>query len=138
MDENGDLLAVERYRNNVLDGESKYYERGRLAIVGNYRGLNPDHAFDTLYVMDPISGAEKPVVVATERGSLRHGLWRYYDPERGRLLREEEYQVDELIRHKEFAVAGSDSARLNARIRQLPHVHNPRAQAPAYNSQLGY
>src|SRR5690606_26255968 len=102
MDDAGELLAVEGYKNDAKDGEVKYFDRGRLMAVGHYRGLNPDHPTDTIMVEHPITGVQELRSVSTDKGSLRHGLWRYYDPETGRLTREEEYQVDELIYTREF------------------------------------
>ena len=53
MDGAGQLTSSETFRNNVLDGEAKYYENGRLTCIGYYRGLNPQYPFDTFYVTDP-------------------------------------------------------------------------------------
>jgi hypothetical protein len=131
VDAEGSLVAVERYANNTLHGESKYFESGRLAVTGIYRGLNPAQDYDTIWVPDPVTGVEKPVVISTERGSLRHGLWRYYDTQTGRLAREEEYQVDDLIAKKVFGLTGEDSAYYRTRTSNLPHNRNPNARASA-------
>lgn len=117
----GDLKAVETYRNNVLDGEVKYFENGHLAIVGHYRGLNPDNKYDTIDVVDPTTGLFKPVVIPTDRGTLRHGLWRYYDAETGRLMKEEDYQVDELIYEHTYPPPVMDSTAFKGRMRTMPH-----------------
>ncbi len=129
LDATGDLAAVERFANNTLNGESKYFEGGKLSTTGTYRGLNPDQEWDTLWVTDPISGYENRVIIATERGSLKHGTWRYYDVQTGRLKREEEYQVDELIGSKNFSLAASDSAYYHKRAAALPHNRHPNAKA---------
>ena len=121
LDPEGSIAAIEAYRYNTLHGPCKYFENGRLWITGNYRGLNPDQPFDTIMVVDPITGAENEVVVATDRGSLKHGYWRYYDTETGRLLRQEDYQVDELRSLKTFGVAAEDSAFYLKRTAGLPH-----------------
>lgn len=129
LDETGDVAAIERFANNTLNGESKYFESGKLATVGTYRGLNPDQEWDTLWVVHPVTGDENPVVVATERGSLKHGTWRYYDTQTGRLMREEEYQVDNLIGSKNFSLTGADSAYYRKRTAALPHNRHPNAKA---------
>ncbi len=115
------VTSIERFRAGVLDGEAKYFENGALICVGNYRGLNPFSAYDTIYVLDPVTDVEVRKVVATDRGSLKHGIWRYYDPRTGRLTRELDYQLDEVIARQEFAVAPKDSAWYKARELAMPH-----------------
>jgi len=121
INEVGDLDAIENYRFNVLNGEVKYFEQGRLVCVGHYRGLNPSQAYDTILVVHPVTGEEKLVSVPTERGALRHGLWQYYDQATGRLTREEEYQVDERISSRTFEIAPRDSAYYRQREKLMPH-----------------
>ncbi len=117
----GEITSIEQYRNNVLDGEVKYFEQGRLTCIGHYRGLNPDQPYDTIYVEHPITGVEKLTIIPTDRGTLRHGTWRYYDVVTGRLIREEEYQIDELLSRQEFKIADADSAYYELRNKRLPH-----------------
>ena len=117
----GDLLAEENFRLGTLDGEVKYFEDGRLTTIGHYRGLNPTQALDTIIVVDPVTRNEALVSISTDRGSLRHGIWQYYDPHTGRLVREEEYQVDEIIHQKEFGMTASDSTYYNQRLQAMPH-----------------
>ncbi len=112
-------LAIETYKKGVLNGEVKYFTKGRLTCIGHYRGLNPSNKMDTIWVEDAITGEELMRVVESEKGSLRHGQWLYYDELNGRLLREEEYQVDDLIAAKDFETA--DSAAIQKRIKGLPH-----------------
>ena len=121
MNNLGEITAIEQYRNNVLDGEVKYFENGNLVCIGHYRGLNPDRAYDTIFVEHPITGVEKLTVISTDRGTLKHGLWRYYDLQTGRLIREEDYQVDELIYRQVFSIANADSLYCEQRNKRLPH-----------------
>ncbi len=123
-DEMGNITAIENYKYNVLDGEVKYFEKGRLTCIGHYRGLNPKVAIDTFYVEHPETGLEYMVAVPTERGTVRHGLWRFYDELSGRLIREEQYQIDELIYKKDFALSSADSVYYQKRIQMLPHNKN--------------
>jgi hypothetical protein len=105
-----------------LDGEVKYYDRGHLYCVGNYRGLNASQAYDTIVVMDPVTQAESYKVISTENGTLRHGTWKYYNPGTGQLMREEEYQVDELVFKKDYHVsAGMDSVYRRKHEMKMPH-----------------
>jgi len=123
-DEMGNISAIENYKYNVLDGEVKYFEHGKLTCIGHYRGLNPMVTLDTVYITHPETGLEYSVVVPTERGTVRHGKWRFYDEMSGRLLREEEYQIDNLIYKKDFAMSSADSAYYQKRIQMLPHNKN--------------
>lgn len=139
MDGEGQLVAVERYRDDVLDGEVKYFEGGYLTCIGHYRGLNPRQKYDTIIVADPITGLEKLVSISTDRGALRHGLWRYYDPQTGRLIKEEEYQVDDLIHEKSFGLTREDSTYYEKRVRTLPHLKNANPKTKrTQNSNIGY
>jgi antitoxin component YwqK of YwqJK toxin-antitoxin module len=122
MDNMGQVVAIEGFRNDVLNGEVKYFEEGRLVCVGHYRGLNPDQKYDTILVMDPVTHYEKLTPIPTERGTLKHGTWRYYDAQSGRLTREEEYSVDEVISRQDFAISNRDSIYYEQRNKRLPHM----------------
>ena len=137
IDGEGDLMSVESFRNDVLDGEVKYYDKGQLTCTGNYRGLNPDTQFDTIMVTHPVTGAETLRTVATERGTVRHGLWRFYDPQTGKLLKEEEYQVDELVYSHKFNLTKADSLATQAHIKELPHSKGVEYKPPA-DKQVDY
>lgn len=131
MDGEGDVTAIENFKGNVLNGEAKYFEQGHLYCTGTFRGLNPQYAYDTIVVTDPVSGAESLVSVPSAKGTVRHGMWRYYDPQTGRLIREEEYQVDELIYKKEFGLTKADSLYYQQRIQALPHNTGTKYEPPA-------
>lgn len=130
IDPKGDLVAIENYRNNVLDGEVKYYDQGRLYCTGHYRGLNTRNAYDTIVVVHPISQEEQYRVISTEQGTLRHGTWQYYDPANGRLLKLEEYQVDELVYRKDYA-AEADSMLRKRHEANMPHNKTNKVVLPA-------
>ncbi|HRO42418.1 MAG TPA: hypothetical protein PL009_06260 [Flavipsychrobacter sp.] len=131
IDHAGELVAIESFRNNVLDGEVKYYDRGRLYCIGHYRGLNPKNAYDTIVITHPITQEEEYKVIATDQGSLRHGSWKYFDPGNGRLIKEEEYQVDELIFKKDYEVsAAADSIYHKKHEAAMPHNQRKRVLPP--------
>jgi len=121
LDVNGVPEAIEQYSRNVRNGEVKYFDGGRLTVVGHYRGLNPDVIIDTIVVEDPETGQERLVPIASERGSVRHGLWQFYDPRTGRLLREEYYQLDEKVSSQSFGLSKADSTYYKQRDAILPH-----------------
>lgn len=121
LDNAGEMIAMETFRNNVLDGEVKYFYRNQLTSTGYYRGLNPEREFDTIVVEDPITGLESLKPVHNDNYTVRHGQWRFYDYETGRLVREEEYQVDSLIYSKEFPMSTADSVYYKKREAGMPH-----------------
>lgn len=123
-DGKGNMISIETFKFNVRDGEAKYFENGQLTCIGHYRGLNPKLALDTVLIVDPITGDEKWVSVPTERGSVRHGSWRFYDELSGRLIKEEQYQIDELIYKKDFSISAADSSFYQKRNAILPHKGN--------------
>lgn len=130
LDNEGNVLAIENFKNDVLDGQVKYFEKGRLICMGFYRGLNPSRPFDTIMVEDPGTGAQVLRVVATEKGTMRHGMWRFYDADNGRLTREEDYQIDEIVYKKDFPLSKDDSAYYEKRNAKLPHGKKTYYQPP--------
>jgi hypothetical protein len=124
-DDKGNIIAIEQFKYNLRDGEVKYFENGQLTCVGHYKALNPNIRMDTVLVIHPVTREEKMVYVPTERGSVRHGRWRFYDEISGRLIKEQQYQVDELIESKDFTVSPSDSAFYEQRNAVLPHLSRP-------------
>ncbi len=134
-DGKGNLSSIETFKANVRDGEAKYFENGQLTCIGHFRGLNPSVAVDTLNIVDPITGDEKWVSVPTERGSVKHGSWRFYDELSGRLIREEQYQVDELIYKKDFSISAADSAHYQYRNKRLPHAGNSLPPASKFKTK---
>lgn len=134
LDAQQELLATENYTNGVLNGSAQYYENGRLVCIGTYRGLNPDMPYDSIWVTNPETYIDSLVVLPSEIGYTKHGLWRYYDTRTGHLTKEEEYQVDNLIRHREFTyISGSDSTRIQQRNASLPH-NKKKAESNRTNS----
>lgn len=124
-------ISILKYYKGVLNGESQYFENGKLVCVGNWRGLNPDETHDTIWVYDPSDDLDYEVVVPTERGTLKHGIWKYYNGETGQLTKMEEYQVGERIKFKEFKpqldISEEKRKKLEA---QLPHNQKNRKTQP--------
>ena len=138
LDDQGELLATETFRNNVLDGEAKYFEGGFLVATGNYRGLNPNRAVDTFMVENPVTGEQTLRSISTDRRTVKHGLWRFYDAQTGRLLREEDYQVDELVYQKEFPISKEDSLYYVKRNEKMPHSKRSNYYKPPTAKQTSY
>src|SRR5690554_3895404 len=138
MDGHGELISLLNYRFGVLDGEAQYFEQNRLQARGYYRGLNPRYEQDTFLVEDPLTGEQTWRYISTERGTVRHGLWRFYDPMTGRLVLEEEYQIDSLIYNREFPMTAADSLYYREREEQLPHNRPDPPYAPPAEKQIHY
>lgn len=118
----GDLMAIENYKRDYYDGQVKYFTNGQLTVVGTYRALNPDVVVDTIIVEEPVTGAQELVAVKADRGTVRHGTWRFYDERTGRLEKVEEYQVDNLIYEEYFPMSKADSLYYEKRNANLPHM----------------
>jgi antitoxin component YwqK of YwqJK toxin-antitoxin module len=131
------VVSIENFKRGVRDGEAKYFENGTLVVAGNFRGLNPDYKYDTIWVLDPVTDVEHKRVIPTEQGSVRHGFWRYYDPRSGRLIRELDYVLDEVVDKKEFSIAPVDSAWYKKREAAMPHMKN-RFYKPPRGKQVSY
>ena len=96
LDSEGDLVAVESFRNSVLDGEVKYYDQGRLYC------------------------------------SVRHGTFQYFNPRNGHLIKEEEYQVDELVYRKGYEISAKvDSIYLRQHEQRMPHKTGAKYAPPS-------
>lgn len=120
---NGDLTAEEIYKSGNKDGEAKYYEQGRLFCIGNFLALKATQLLDTILVEDPITGIEKPVVIATEMGSVRHGNWTYFNMETRKIEKIVAYQVDDIV-HETQSNSKVDSLYIQQREKSLPHRSN--------------
>lgn len=137
LDDEDQLIAIENYKNNAKDGEAKYYEKGNLICIGHFRGLNPDQLFDTIMVIDPQTGYDVPRVISSDRGSLKHGKWTYFDEVNGRIIKIDDYQVDNLIASKEYPLSKADSIYYANRNKNLPHVKGTK-YTPPKNKQFSY
>lgn len=115
----GVIISQEFYKQGNKNGEARYYEDGFLYCVGNYLALRSKYDYDTIMVEDPITNLEKPVILKTSVGSVRHGFWTYYDPPSTDVKRVLEYQVDEIIYEKEYS-AKVDSAYILKRMQTFP------------------
>lgn len=125
VDNQGRPLAIENYKDNVLDGECSYFEQGLLTLKATFRGLNQDQLYDTILVVDPVDLDEFDVIVPTVRGTTKHGLWKYYNPLTGAIIRVEEYQVDSLISRFDYFISEKeDKAYIDKMNKELPHNYS--------------
>lgn len=94
----GDLVGVENYRWGFKDGICRYYTSdGQLRLEQSWKALNPDKEYDTIDVEDPDHfDTYKQVVVKNEGAAIKHGEWKYYDPQTGTIVKTETYTLGKL------------------------------------------
>lgn len=95
----GDLIGVENYFMGGKSGLQQYYNYlGQLEREEFWKGYNPDSPFDTIPIYGTGSGEIVDYkLVKAEPYSVRHGDWRYFDTETGRLLRTEKWELNRLV-----------------------------------------
>ena len=95
----GDKIAEENYRWGSLDGKSKYYNKtGALLREESWRAIDPNKNMDTVEVYDlkdPTKVVDR-VIVKLEGQTNKHGVWTYYDPEWGDVVKTERYWLNKL------------------------------------------
>ena len=113
----GDLISVEHYLHGGKDGLQQYFTYlGDLVREEQWRGYNPDAPYDTIAIYGTGSGEIIDYkIVKAEPYSLKHGEWKYYDPETGRVVKKEQYDHNRLIdpdaEKKKAAVAKAPEAK---------------------------
>ncbi len=95
----GDLIGVEHYILGGKDGLQQYYTYlGDLEREENWKGYNPDAPYDTIAVYGTGSGEIVDYkIVKAEPYSVKDGIWKYYEPGSGRLIRTEEWSRNNLV-----------------------------------------
>jgi antitoxin component YwqK of YwqJK toxin-antitoxin module len=90
----GDLIGVENYFKGGKDGIQQYYTYlGNLYREEGWKAYNPEDPYDTIPVYG--TGSNEILeykIVKAEQYSVKHGEWKYYDPESGRLTKSEKYE----------------------------------------------
>jgi hypothetical protein len=89
----GDLIGVENYFKGGKDGIQQYYTYlGNLYREESWRAYNPDAPFDTIPIYGSGNGEiVEWKIVKAELYSVKHGEWKFFDPESGRLTKSEKY-----------------------------------------------
>lgn len=131
LDNYGQLMAIETFRQGQLNGNAQYYDKGNLTAIGNYRSLEQSKQLDSIWVTDPITLYDTLIVIPSEYGYVKHGSWRHYNPITGQLISEETYQIDKLIYKTVYhTTPKNDSAYISKRIEALPHNNYPKEKKP--------
>ncbi len=95
----GDKQAVENFRWGQKDGRSEYYNNAEdLIREESWLAADPKNPYDTIPVMD-LHDPTKVVsyaIVKIEEPSVKHGTWRYFDPQTGRIEKTEQWQLNKI------------------------------------------
>jgi antitoxin component YwqK of YwqJK toxin-antitoxin module len=105
----GDILGYETFLHDAKEGSQQYYTNlGVLEREESWRAFNPEHPNDTIPIYGTGSGEiiEYKIQKAIPY-SVKHGVWKYYDPVNGELLVTETWDrnVKVVPKPKETAVA---------------------------------
>ena len=97
--EQGDLLAIENYKWGNKHGRNMYFNRvGQPMREESWKAVNPDNPYDTVPVYD-VNDPTKVidwVQVKLTGFTLRHGTWKYFNPDYGTVEKTEEFFLDKL------------------------------------------
>lgn len=94
----GDVEYVQQYRWGLLSGKSVFYNLMGIEREENWYAINPDKQYDTIDVPDLYDmNKTNSVVVKNEGRSIKHGAWKFFDPQTGRVQRTENYFKDSLV-----------------------------------------
>ena len=95
----GDALAIENYRWGNKHGRCMYFTPfGQPVREESWKAVNPDDPYETVPVYDLIdpTKVKEWVVVKLDGFTLKHGTWKYFDPEYGTVIKTEKYYLDKL------------------------------------------
>jgi len=94
----GDLVGIENYKWGLKDGLCQFFNmHGEKVLEQNWKALNPDKAYDTIMVEDIDKlDSYREMIVKNEGAALKHGMWKYYDPASGTILKSEMYVLGKL------------------------------------------
>lgn len=93
----GDPISVEHYRWGFKDGAAVYYNLNGIIREESWKAIDPKNPYDTVDVPDLNTDTVYRRVVKVESSTIKQGTWKYYDPQTGRLIKTEEYVLNELV-----------------------------------------
>lgn len=90
----GDMVGKENYKWGLKDGICQYFNmHGDLVTEQSWKALNPDKVYDTILVEDLDKlDSYRTVIVKNEGAALKHGSWKYFNPQTGDLVRTDHYE----------------------------------------------
>ena len=93
----GDMIAIENYRWGNKNGKCQYFTNmGDLVREESWKAVNPDDPYDTVAIYD-VNDPTKIVgtqIIKLEGYTLKHGTWRYFDPNVGTVIKTEKWFLD--------------------------------------------
>jgi len=96
----GDLLSIENYRWGNKNGRQMYYTPfGQPIREESWKAVNPDNPYDTVDIFglnDPTKVMRRDVI-KLDGHTLRHGTWKFFDPDMGTVVKTEQYKLDKLV-----------------------------------------
>jgi len=95
----GDLQAVENYHWGQKNGSQQYYFMNELEHEESWLAIDPKKKYDTIEVpdvYDPYKIERK--IIKVQAYSLKHGVWKYYQPGSLSLIKTENYVFDSLYK----------------------------------------
>lgn len=111
----GLLIAYENYKWGQKHGIQQYLQDGQLEHEESWKTLDPDKKFDTIDVIDPVNPNQvTPVIVEVKPYPLEHGIWKYYDPQTGAVIKKEEYILGKLFEPSKAAVSNTNGPSIEA------------------------
>ena len=65
----------------------------------SWRAVNPDNPYDTIDIFDLVDPRKvvRRDVIKLDGHTLRHGTWKYFDPDFGTVVKTEQYKLDKLV-----------------------------------------
>lgn len=95
----GDKMAIENYRWGQKDGRCQYFNEAEdLVREESWLAADPKNPYELVPVVDPKDPTKvlRYEQIKIEEPSVRHGMWRFYDPGTGRIEKTEQYVLNRL------------------------------------------
>lgn len=91
----GDLMGIEQYRYGQKNGIQQYFNTmGNLIREESWLAHNPEQPTEWVEVQDINDPTKvRMVEVKIEGSAVPHGIWKFYDPETGKLLQKDSYFI---------------------------------------------
>jgi hypothetical protein len=136
--EGPNLICIENYKNNVLDGEIMYYENGFVSCRGYYSGSNYRTKFDTIVLENAQTNETKTYIIRNNSSTVKDSTWTFYLPNSEKVKSIEYWRNDEMIGGQEInnGVGVLDSATKEAYKKFMP-LNGNKVVAPFENNNKG-
>ncbi len=107
----GDLLSIEEFKWGFKNGTCSYYSLAGLVREESWKAIDPLNPYDTVKVYDLKDHEKYNIkIVKVESSTVKHGIWKYYNPLSGKAEKTEEYVLGELLDPDRFNPLSDTSA----------------------------